>query len=85
MTYSRLDADLFAADETELPAEVHVLMPCMAYACGETILTVDGSFVMGVHADQDWNAITCAGCRGYGREEIQTESRRQQGRQAVAS
>lgn len=80
-----MDADLFAADDTQLPDVVHVLMPSMGYACGETILTAAGSFVMGVFHDSDWNAITCAECRATGREAIQYAIRRQQGRQAKAS
>lgn len=63
----------------------HVLMPCMGYACGESILTVRGHFVMGVYLEKDWDAIDCPQCRACGRDEIRAEMGRQQGRQAGAA
>ncbi len=66
--------DLLASLETT----THVLMPCMAYACGRTMLEAGCTFQVGI---VDWAGITCDDCRAVGRDELVTEMRRQQGEQ----
>jgi hypothetical protein len=66
-------------DLAGVSSHVHVLMPCMAYACGEDIVTVGGSFQVGIN---DWAKVTCPGCRSRDPEELRAEMLRQQGAQA---
>lgn len=56
----------------------HVLMPCMAYACGQNIVDHGGSFQVGIN---NWDAITCPGCRRHDPDELRADMRRQQGMQ----
>lgn len=55
----------------------HALLPNMAYACYETILTVGGHFEMGT---VNFENVTCPGCREQGIANIQIRMRRQMGR-----
>lgn len=61
------------------PAVTHVLMPNMAYACGRNMLDHGGRFQTGIN---DWPAITCPECSTLDPDELRTEIRAQQGRQA---
>ena len=62
---------------------VHVLMPCMAYACGTGVLEAPGDrFQVGI---SDWAAVTCDECRAVGIDTIRAETGRQQGDQAGAA
>lgn len=58
---------------------VHVLMPCMAYACGEDIVTVGGHFQVGIVS---WRKVTCRACRAFDPEDLRATMRIQQGNQA---
>lgn len=57
--------------------DTHALMPNMAYACGETILTIGGHFEIGTN---NYTAVTCTDCRAQGIERIRWRTRRQQDR-----
>lgn len=61
---------------------VHILMPCMTYVCGGSILDTPGRFQVGIN---DWDAITCPGCRAPGADSIVADTRRQQGSQAAVA
>lgn len=59
---------------------VHVLMPCMSYACGGCICGCSGepgTLTVGVTR---WDDVTCPDCRSPGRPALEVEIRRQQGR-----
>lgn len=60
------------------PTVVHVLMPNMAYACGGSILTKVGTFVVGA---RPWSRVTCPDCVALGESTLLEESLAQQGRQ----
>jgi len=74
MTQPMLDLEFL--DGREGPGVVHVLMPCMAYACGDSILTKRGGFTCG---PSNWEKVTCPDCRAFGRDVLAAECRRQQG------
>jgi hypothetical protein len=57
----------------------HVLMPCMAYACGGDIVSKGGHFQVGIN---DWSAVSCPDCRALDPDALRVEMRRQQGAQA---
>lgn len=61
---------------------IHALLPNMAYACYETILTVGGHFEMGT---SNFEAVTCEGCRSEGVEAIRVRMRRQMGQCVVCA
>lgn len=64
-------------DRSGSDADVHVLMPTMAYACGGSILTTKGRSVFS--AITEWDAVTCNGCRELGQELIWRSARHSQG------
>ena len=64
---------------TDPDPHCHVLMPCMAYACGGDVLQ-GGTFVLG--PSREWDKVTCPECLGLGREALREECQRQQGAQA---
>jgi hypothetical protein len=80
-----VSADLTLFDLPTRPTSdlVHVLMPCMAFACGRSILTDGGSFIVG--PSQGWERVDCADCLAIGRDELAAECRRQQSDQAGAA
>lgn len=73
---SLLDLPEFADTTT------HVVMPCMGYACGGSILD-GGAFVIGPLPH--WDRVTCPKCRALGIAELVAECRRQQTDQAGAA
>ncbi len=74
---------LFELDGREPTPGPHVLMPNMAYACGGSILTKQGGFVVG--ASGDFTLVGCPECRDLGQDALLAEQAAQQGRQVVAS
>lgn len=58
----------------------HVLMPCMAYACGGDIVTKGGHFVFDPVGER--GKVDCPECRALDPDALVVEMRRQQGRQA---
>lgn len=65
---------------TEQP--IHVLMPCMLFACGGSMLDrLHRGFVLGTN-DELWATVDCPDCRALGQEAIRAASRRQQGVEA---
>jgi hypothetical protein len=57
----------------------HVLMPCMAYACGGDIVTKGGHFVFSPH---ERDQLTCPECLALDPGQLEVEMRRQQEVQA---
>lgn len=57
----------------------HILMPCMAWACGGDIVTKGGHIAFLDQLDR----VTCPDCLALDPEELRSEQRRQQGKQAV--
>lgn len=72
---------LFELDDREITAGPHVLLPNMAYACGGSIQTKQGGFVVGAAGD-NWARVGCPDCRAIGQDTILAEQQAQQGRQA---
>lgn len=66
-------------DDREVCPGPHVLMPCMAYACGRDILTATGGFLL--LGPGNWDQVGCPECRAPGPEALTAEIRRQQGHQ----
>ena len=65
---------------------VHVMQPCMRYACGGCICGCSGPkgrMVLGVGNDDNWARVTCPECRAIGREELIADARRQMTQQAT--
>lgn len=65
---------------------VHVMQPCMRYACGGCICGCSGpkgSMVLGVGNDSNWERVSCPECRAIGREELIADARRQMTQQAT--
>lgn len=77
--------DLYLFDLPTRPTSsvVHVLMPCMAFACGRSLVADGGSFIVG--PSQGWERLTCADCIALGRDALAAECRRQQSDQAGAA
>lgn len=69
-------------DQPERTTGVHVLMPCMSFACGRQMTDRQHNGWVMSTGDDDWAKVTCPDCRAIGREELRVESRRQQGNQA---
>lgn len=62
---------------TEQP--IHVLMPCMLFACGVSMLDrLHRGWVMST-GDEQWATVDCVDCRALGQEAIRAAARRQQG------
>lgn len=59
----------------------HVVMPNMAYACGQDILDPAGHGIIGPSLDR-WERVTCPECLAPGREALAAECHRIQRRQA---
>lgn len=70
------------ADLEPTAKTVHVLMPCMVFACGRDMIHDGGRFQVGIN---DWSAIDCHGCRSLGQDDLRAEMSRQQSTQAGAA
>lgn len=78
--YADQDTDLLALlSPADVDERVHVVMPCMGYACGGSLLD-GGNFVIGPLPY--WDRVTCPDCRAIGVDDLVAECRRQQSDQA---
>lgn len=78
------DGWLFQIDDREPTPGPHVLMPSMGYACGGSILTKQGGFVVGAAGD-NWPRVGCPECRAIGQDVLLAEQAAQQGRQEASA
>ena len=76
---------LFELDQREPASGPHVLLPNMAYACGGSILTKQGSFTFLTTAENFDSQVGCPDCHAIGYDALLNEQRTQQGRQAAVS
>lgn len=79
-----ISGTLFEVDNREIAQGPHVLMPWMGYACGGSILTKQGGFVVGAGGD-NWPRVGCPACRALGQDQLVAEQAAAQGRQADVS
>ena len=59
----------------------HVLMPCMGFACGRSMLDDDCQNDPWVLGSSEWHWVTCEDCRAPGQAEVSAEVQAQQRRQ----